>query len=90
VPRAAVPKTRRRSSARIAPETAALLKRLGERCRELRAKAGLTQQTAAERAGIAATHLQVVERGTTNPTVAILAALARAYGVTLAQMFKGV
>ena len=58
--------------------------------RVLRADAELTQQAAAERAGIAITYLQIVERGTTNPTVAILAALAKAYGVTLSEMFKGV
>jgi len=75
---------------RGAPETEETIARLARRCKELRAEAGLTQQAAAERAGIAITHLQVVERGATNPTVAILAAMARAYGVTLETMFRGV
>lgn len=78
---------RRRSTARSAPETTALVAALGKRCRELRKRAGLTQQDAASRAGIVMTHLQVVERGAGNPTIAVLAALARAYGVTLPEMF---
>lgn len=84
------PKAKRRSTARSAPETAALTAHLGARFKQLRADAGLTQQDAATRAGIVMTHLQVVERGTGNPTIAVIAALARAYGVTLQELFKGV
>lgn len=67
-----------------------MLLRLSERCRALRAAAGLTQQAAAEKAGLAVTYVQVIERGTTNPSLAILWALAKAYGVTLSEMLKGV
>lgn len=81
---------RRRSPARTAPETAALVAALGKRCKELRLRAGLTQQDAASRAGIVMTHLQVLERGAGNPTIAVLAALARVYGVTLPEMFTGI
>lgn len=80
----------RKSAAREAPEVTATIARLARRCKELRVEAGLTQQAAAERAGIAIGHLQVVERGATNPTVAILTVLAKAYGVTLETMFRGV
>ena len=63
--------------------------KLGKRLKEIRAASGLTQQSAAERAGIASAHLQVMERGATNPTIAILASLAKTYGVSLEAMFKG-
>lgn len=89
-PRSKPTDTKRKSAARGAPETAALLSRLAARCKVLRAEAGLTQQSAAERAGIAVAHLQVVERGATNPTVAIIGALARAYEITLAELFRGI
>lgn len=81
---------RKRSAARTAPGTDVLLKRLGKRCRELRTAKGLTQQEAATQAGIMSTYLQVLERGTGNPTVAVLGALSKTYGVTLAELFAGV
>lgn len=67
-----------------------MLRRLSHRCKMLRAQAGLTQQAAAEKAGLAVTYVQVIERGTTNPSLAILWALAKAYGVTLSAMLEGV
>lgn len=66
------------------------MKRLAKRCRALREERGLTQQRAAEMAGTSITYLQVVESGRGNPSLAILAALARAYGITLAELFDGV
>jgi len=82
-------KRKRKSAARTAPGTEALMVRFGKRCKALRAAADLTQQEAAARAGIAITYLQIVERGTTNPSLAILSALAKTYGVSLEEMFKG-
>lgn len=84
------PKRTRKSAARNTPETGAILERLAARCRELREAQGLTQQAAAEKARTSITYLQVVESGRGNPSLAILAALARAYGMTLAELFAGV
>ena len=81
---------KRRSAARAAPETTALVASLGERFKAIRLRRGLTQQEAATRAGITLGHLQVVERGTGNPTIAVIAALARAYEVTLLEVFARV
>jgi len=64
-------------------------KRLGLRLRTIREEKGLTQELAAERAGIHGKHLGVVEGGGTNVTFATLVALAFAYEVALSAFFEG-
>jgi len=62
---------------------------LGQEIRELRAHKKLSQESLA---GLAGVHTNVVgrlERGTYNPTVLILSALATKLGVTLTELFKG-
>jgi transcriptional regulator with XRE-family HTH domain len=62
---------------------------LGQEIKELRAHKKLSQESLA---GLAGVHTNVVgrlERGTYNPTVLILSALANKLGVTLAELFKG-
>jgi XRE family transcriptional regulator, regulator of sulfur utilization len=62
---------------------------LGQEVRELRAHKKLSQESLA---GLAGVHTNVVgrlERGTYNPTVLILSALATKLGVTLAELFRG-
>lgn len=54
---------------------------LGTRLRTIRTGAGLTQRQVAERAGVTPEHLQTLEGGTGNPTVASLYALADALGI---------
>lgn len=80
-------RTKRPSPARTHAATAALVRRLGKRLKALRTERGLTQAAAAGKAGITLGHLQVVERGTGNPTIAVLAALARAYAVDVPELF---
>jgi transcriptional regulator with XRE-family HTH domain len=48
----------------------------------------LTQEQLAERAGLSYKFVGEVERGTGNPTVDSLAALARALGVDLTEFFR--
>jgi transcriptional regulator with XRE-family HTH domain len=65
------------------------LRSLGEEIRELRKKKKLSQEALA---GLAGVHTNVVgrlERGSYNPTVLTLAALAVKLGVTLEELFKG-
>ena len=65
-----------------------ILRNLGEVIRELRAQKNLSQESLA---GLAGVHTNVVgrlERGSYNPTVLILAALAVKLGVTLEQLFR--
>ena len=63
-------------------------KRLGSRLRSIRERCGFTQEVAAERAGIHAKHLGVIESGKkANVTFATLVALAAAYDVPLSRFF---
>lgn len=83
--------TRRyRSSARRHPEIQAAARSLGQRIRALRRERGLSQEVLAERAGLDWKHLQVIEAGRTNTTLASLVGVARGLGVSLAELFQGV
>lgn len=64
-------------------------RRLGLRLRQLREERKLTQEEAAEVAGLHAKHLSVIENGAVNVTFSSLAALAVAYKVSLAAFFEG-
>lgn len=55
---------------------------VGRNVRRLRLARKLTQEDLAGEAGLAMRHLGRIERGTSSPTVAILARLAEAMGVT--------
>jgi DNA-binding XRE family transcriptional regulator len=62
------------------------LRRLGNRV-DLRKAKGLTQEQAAERAGLDAKHFQTIETGQTNVTVASLVGVARSLGLPLSALF---
>ena len=66
-----------------------ILRSLGEEIRELRARRKLSQEALAGLAGIHTNVVGRLERGSYNPTVLILAAIAVKLGVTLEQLFKG-
>jgi transcriptional regulator with XRE-family HTH domain len=59
------------------------------RLRAIREERGLTQEAAAELAGIHAKHLSVIEIGKTNIGYGSLVALAYAYQVSIEAFFKG-
>ena len=65
------------------------LKRLGRRIRQLRTEAGLTQETAAERADLSAKHWGDIENARSNPTVSTLVAVAKALRVKVGELFMG-
>lgn len=79
-----------KSAARRSRKLDGGLQRLGKRLRALRKSQGLTQEALAARARIDAKHYQQLEYGDSNATFATLAALARALGITLSELFKGV
>lgn len=56
-----------------------------KRCRELK---GLSQEELAFQSDLHRTYVSGVERGTRNPTVAIVARLANALGVTPANLLE--
>jgi transcriptional regulator with XRE-family HTH domain len=61
---------------------------LGERLRRLRSQRGLTQRAAAARIGIGPLVLRRLERGSANPSLAILVSVARAFGIPLCRLLK--
>jgi transcriptional regulator with XRE-family HTH domain len=62
------------------------LRTLGERIRELRKAAALSQEALAERAEIHVNHLRRIELGQANPTYLVLLRLARALGTSLPRL----
>ncbi|MBB4642762.1 helix-turn-helix domain-containing protein [Rhizorhapis suberifaciens] len=60
-----------------------LAKKLGENCRERRAKLKMSQAELSERSGIAASHLSYIEHGKANPTLEVLEHLADGLGCTV-------
>jgi transcriptional regulator with XRE-family HTH domain len=68
----------------------ALLKALGQRVRELRAKRGYSQEAFADRCGVHRTFMGTIERGETNLSFQNLVKVANALGITLAQMLSGI
>ncbi len=60
----------------------------GDRIKELRQKAGFTQNRLAEWAGISQTHLRRVELGMADITVSHLRLICDALGITLRDFFN--
>ena len=60
---------------------------VGKRLRAARTKRSLSLRGAAERAGISASYLSLVERGLAEPSVSLLQRVASAYGGTLLEFF---
>ena len=64
-------------------------KKLGKRLRALREERGWSQEEFADRAGLHRTYVSAVERGVRNPTLSVLERLAKALGVSIEEMVKG-
>ncbi|MFC3173488.1 helix-turn-helix domain-containing protein [Novosphingobium bradum] len=62
---------------------------VGNNLRTLRTLRGWSQEEFAERSGIHRTYISGVERGLRNPTVTVLAALARALDIAPAGLLEG-
>ena len=65
-------------------------KQLGARIRYLRQQKNLSIEELALEAEVNRNYLGDLERGTRNPTMAILAKIARALGIDLAILFEGI
>lgn len=63
---------------------------LGARLRELRVKAGWTQQELASRLGTQANRISDWEIGNHIPTLALLERIAGVYKITVASLLRGV
>jgi transcriptional regulator with XRE-family HTH domain len=61
---------------------------IGKSIRELRKKAGLTQADLAKTLGVKQQVIASYEKGLANPEVAKLPALAKALGISIAELFQ--
>jgi transcriptional regulator with XRE-family HTH domain len=59
----------------------------GDRIRELRLAAGLTQEDLADRCGLFRTYMSRIETGKANPTLTMIHALADSLAVPVAGLF---
>jgi transcriptional regulator with XRE-family HTH domain len=67
-----------------------ILSHLGLNVRNARETKKLTQEKLAERAGLDPTYVSGIERGKRNPGIKNVAILAKALGLTTAELCKGV
>ncbi len=65
-------------------------KQLGMRIRYLRSLKKWSQEDLALEANINKNYLSDLERGTRNPTVVVVEKIARAFGITLSELFRGI
>ena len=72
------------------PIRSGILAVLGANVRRQRDAKGLTQETLAEKAGLDPTYISGIERGLRNPGIRNVAKLARALGLSTAELCKGV
>lgn len=67
-----------------------ILTRFGERVRELRVKAGYSQEGFAEECGLDRTYMGGIERGERNLALRNIERIAKALRITLSELMKGV
>jgi len=72
------------------PKRDSLLAALGRNVRRCRETKSLTQEKLAERASLDPTYISGIERGLRNPGIKNVARLAKALGLTTAELCKGV
>jgi len=72
------------------PKRDSVLAKLGLNVRKRREARELTQETLAERASLDPTYISGIERGLRNPGIKNVAKLAKALGLSTAELCKGV
>ena len=66
-----------------------ILERFGNRVRELRKAQGISQEAFADKCGLNRTYISGIERGKRNVALCNIEAIARALGVSLSELTKG-
>ena len=69
---------------------AALKVRFGRAVRTLREEADYSQESFADAIGVHRTYMGTLERGKGNPSLDVIAKIARGLGISLAQLFEAV
>jgi transcriptional regulator with XRE-family HTH domain len=72
------------------PKRDPVLAALGQNVRQRREARELTQEKLAEKAGLDPTYISGIERGLRNPGIKNVARLAKALGLSTAELCKGV
>jgi transcriptional regulator with XRE-family HTH domain len=70
--------------------TKSTLEKFGERVRELRNNAGLSQEKFAELAGLHRTYISGIERGERNVSLINIASIANALNISMSELLEGV
>lgn len=73
----------------MTPDTKGLCERFGKRLRSTREQAGLSQRGLATKAGLEQAFISRLENGSVEPCLGTLQALASAFELTVAALFKG-
>jgi transcriptional regulator with XRE-family HTH domain len=71
-------------------EVEEILRALGQRIRELRAKQGYSQESFADKCGVHRTFMGTIERGESNLSFSNLVKVAGALGLTLSELLSGI
>lgn len=72
------------------PERKPFLIKLGSNVRSYREALSLSQEALADKAALDRTYIGGVERGERNPTILSSLLIAKALGITLSELMKGV
>lgn len=67
-----------------------VLRRFGERVRKLRSGAGFSQEAFAEECGLDRTYMGGIERGERNLALRNMERIAKALGISLSELLKGI
>jgi len=70
-------------------ESTDVLARFGRRVRDLRKARGLSQEDFAAECGLDRTYISGIERGRRNVSLRNLEVIAKAFGISLADLFRG-
>lgn len=66
-----------------------ILVKFGERVKSLRRSRGMSQEQLAELAGVHRTYIGMIERAEKNITLVNIQKIARAFGISVADIFRG-
>jgi len=67
---------------------ATVVQKFGMKLRKIRKAKGVTQEKLAEKAGMDFSYLNLIEGGKRNPTLKIIAKIARVLGIRLDELMK--
>ena len=67
-----------------------ILVRFGQRLREKRTELGISQEAFADKCGLDRTYISGIERGKRNVSLLNIDTIAKALGVSIAELMKGI